>query len=217
MKPLPEGQKMMRDNSSDPLTRRRSWPFAIAVAGLATLAGAVGFGIAFLSRSARKPLNGVGEEQLRRNAEIEEGTQRQGFEATLASMGEGVIAADADGDVRFMNAAAEALIRSKREQVLGRRLETVFKILYEDTRKPVENPALQALQGGGIVALTDHILLIAMDGTEIPIDVTGSVIKDSEGNASGVVLIFRDITERRRLESEKTESLSVTRQTGNHR
>jgi PAS domain S-box-containing protein len=189
--------------------RNRSWPVAFGVAVLATLAGAVGFGIAFLSRSARKPPKRVGEEQLRRNAEIEEGSLRQRFEATLASIGEGVIAADADGNVSFMNAAAEALIRSRREEVLGRHLETVFEILYEDTRKPVENLALQALRGSGIVTVTDHLLLMAMDGTEIPIDVTGSVIKDSEGNARGVVLI---LSERRRLERERTESLDVTRQ-----
>jgi PAS domain S-box-containing protein len=110
-----------------------------------------------------------------------------------------------------MNAAAEVLTGWKGEKASGRHIETVFEILDEDTHQTVENPALRALQEGGIVALTDHTLLVALDGTEIPIDVTGTVIKDSKGNAQRAVLIFRDITERRVLERERTQSLRVTR------
>jgi PAS domain S-box-containing protein len=100
----------------------------------------------------------------------------------------------------------------KQEEASGRHLETVFEIVDEGTHKPVENLTLRAVQEAGIVALTDHTLLIAMDGTEIPIDITGSVITDSEGNAHGSVLIFRDLRERRRLERERTECLQVTHQ-----
>lgn len=164
----------------------------------------VGFGMALLSRSQQRAVERAEHETaLRRHAEREERAQRQWFETTLNSIGDGVIATSADGNVEFMNPVAVALTGRNRDEASGKPVETVFRIIDEDARKPVENPAIRSLQEGGIVALTDHTLLIASDGTEIPIDDTGSVIKDSEGNRRGAVLIFRDITERRRLDRER--------------
>src|SRR5262249_47498792 len=122
----------------------------------------VGLGIAFLSRSQKKALERADEEALlRRNVELEERAQRQRFETTLASIGDGVIATDTDGKVSYMNAAAEALTGWKQEEASGRPVETVFQIIDQDTRRPGQNPALRAIQQGGIVTLADHGLLIA--------------------------------------------------------
>jgi PAS domain S-box-containing protein len=165
---------------------------------------AVGLGIALLSRSQSKALEHADEEaMLRTRAEIEERAQRQRFETTLASIGDGVIAIDTDGNVSFMNIAAEALTGWKQEEASGKPVETVFQIVDQDTRKPAQNPALRAIQQDGVATVPDHTLLIAKGGSEIPIEDTGSLIRDPEGKASGAVLIFRDIAERQRIEDER--------------
>src|SRR5262249_30820820 len=80
----------------------------------------------------------------------------------------------------------------------------VFNIMNEQTREKLENPALRAVQEGLIVGLANHTVLIAKDGTEMPIDDSGAPIKGAEGKVIGAVLIFRDITERRSAEEERS-------------
>jgi PAS domain S-box-containing protein len=157
----------------------------------------VGFGMALLSHSQRGALERAGV------AEFGERTQRQQFQTTLASIGDGVIASDATGHVSFMNAVAESLTGWKREEALGRSLETVFQIVNEGTDQRVDNPALRAIREGQIVGLANHTVLISRTGTQIPIDDSGSPIKDADGNTVGAVLIFRNIAERRRAEKER--------------
>jgi PAS domain S-box-containing protein len=122
---------------------------------------------------------------------------------TLKSIGDGVIATDRGGLVTFMNAVAEGLTGWKLEEILGRKLTDVFSIINRDTRQPAENPVARALLEGAIVGLANHTLLITRDGREIPIDDSAAPIKDDQGNISGVILVFRDITERDRAEQER--------------
>src|SRR6185436_14761208 len=150
----------------------------------------VGFGMAVLSHAQRR-------------AEVAERVQRQQLETTLASIGDAVIATDENGRITFMNHVAESLTGWKRNEAVGESLETVFRIVNEHTRQPVESPAVRAIQEGRVVGLANHTILIAKNGTEIPIDDSGSPIQDPEGNSFGAVLIFRDITERRRSERER--------------
>jgi PAS domain S-box-containing protein len=82
----------------------------------------------------------------------------------------------------------------------GRPLEEVFRIIHEYSRAPVESPVAKILREGTVVGLANHTLLLARDGTEIPIDDSGAPIRDTAGTIRGTVLIFRDITERRRAE-----------------
>jgi PAS domain S-box-containing protein len=173
----------------------------------------VGVGMALLSRSQRQALERADAEALlRRDAEFEERAQRQRFETTLASIGDGVIATDNDGNIGFMNGVAESLTGWRRDEAFGKPLETVFQIIDEETRNPVENPARRAILEAAAVTLAEPTLLIARDEFEIPIEDSGSLIRDSEGKPRGAVLIFRDITERRRLERERKESFRIARQ-----
>jgi two-component system CheB/CheR fusion protein len=126
--------------------------------------------------------------------------QRESLRVTLASIGDAVISTDRDGQVTFMNPVAEELTGWRQEEALRRPLTDIFKILNEETRKPVENPVAKVLQQGVIIGLANHTLLIARDGTERPIDDSAAPIRDSQGNILGVILIFRDVTERRRAE-----------------
>ncbi|MGH8468864.1 MAG: ATP-binding protein [Gammaproteobacteria bacterium] len=90
----------------------------------------------------------------------------------------------------------------KSDEAAGQPLETVFHIVNENTRKTVENPATRALKEGIIVGLANRTILIAKDGTEKAIDDSAAPIRDEQGKLAGVVLIFRDISERRRVDNE---------------
>ena len=125
---------------------------------------------------------------------------------TLASIGDAVIATDTKGCVIFMNPVAQSLTGWKQEDVEGRPVKEVFHIINEETRKPAEDPVTRVLQEGVVVGLANHTVLIAKDGTEIPIDDSGAPIRDDKGNMLGVVLVFRDISERRKTEEAVRES-----------
>ena len=124
----------------------------------------------------------------------------QWLAATLGSIGDGVIATDERGRVRFMNALAEYLTGWAQADALDRDVSAVFRIVNEKTRTPVPNPALEALAKGEPVTLASGTILIDRGGTERPIDDSAAPIRDMNGSVSGAVLVFRDITERRRLE-----------------
>jgi len=128
--------------------------------------------------------------------------QRKWFEVTLDSIGDGVITVDVDGKVTRLNPVAEALTGWKNADARGQPLEKVFHVINEDTRVEVENPALRAIKDGVVFGLANHSLLITRDGKEISIDDSGAPIK-SGGDMLGAVLIFRDITERRRGEQAR--------------
>ena len=131
--------------------------------------------------------------------------QRERLHVTLASIGDAVISTDAEGRVDFLNPVAEELVGWTDEKAARQALPDVFHIVNEDTRQPVENPALRALAEGTIVGLANHTVLISRDGTERPIDDCAAPIRDAEGHIVGSVLVFRDITERRRSEEHFRE------------
>ncbi len=128
--------------------------------------------------------------------------QRKWFETTLASIGDGVITADCDGTVTLLNPVAEQLTGWSNAEAKGQPLQKVFHIVNEDTHVEVENPALRAMEEGVIFGLANHTLLITRHGREIAIDDSGAPIK-SGGEMMGAVLVFRDITERRRAEQTR--------------
>jgi PAS domain S-box-containing protein len=125
---------------------------------------------------------------------------RNQLRVTLASIGDAVIATDPRGNVTFLNAVAERLTGWATDEARGRPLGEVFTIVNQHTRRPVENPALRALREGNVVGLANHTVLVARDGTERPIDDSAAPIRDENGEVYGSVLVFRDVTERYRVE-----------------
>ena len=138
--------------------------------------------------------------QARQRAEHELAAERERLRITLASIGDAVISTDAEGRVTFLNGVAEELTGWTHAEAAGQPLASVFTIVNEHSRKPVENPALRALTDGVTVGLANHTVLIAKDGTERPIDDSAAPIQDAAGAVVGAVLVFRDVTERKRAE-----------------
>ena len=123
---------------------------------------------------------------------------------TLRSIGDAVITTSAKGRVLFMNPVAEALTGWKDKEALGKQLTEVFNIVSEKTHEVAENPVEKVIREGIVVDLKSHIL-IARDGRKIPIDDSAAPIRDDKGKITGVVLVFYDVTERKRAEAELTK------------
>src|SRR5262249_14253745 len=122
------------------------------------------------------------------------------WRVTLNCIGDAVIATDAHGRIVFLNPIAQSLTGWTHVEAEGRPLHEVFVIVNEETRNRLENPVEKVLQSGHVIGLANHTVLIARNGREIPIDDSAAPIRDKEGELLGVVLVFRDITERRRTE-----------------
>lgn len=120
---------------------------------------------------------------------------------TLSSIGDAVITTDTKGKITFMNPEAEKLTGWKQEEASEKQLKQVFQIINEETDKPVQSPVDTVLKEGNIVRLANSTALLSKNGTSIPIDDSGAPIKDAKGNITGVVLTFKDITERKQAEN----------------
>jgi PAS domain S-box-containing protein len=130
---------------------------------------------------------------------------------TLGSIGDAVITTDTEGRVTYLNAVAETLTGWTRHDALGRPLDTVFRIVNEADHQSLESPATRALRDGTIVGLANHTVLVGKDGVKRPIDDSAAPIKDENGRVSGCVLIFRDISGRRRWETDEAGRLLSAR------
>jgi|GEM_PF-701414 len=139
-----------------------------------------------------------------RTEQLRQSEQR--WSTTLSSIGDAVIATDTNGEITFMNPVAEALTGWRLQEAKQKSIKQVFHIVNEKTRKEVESPVKRVLENGLIAGLANHTLLIRKDGTEVPIDDSGAPIVAENGVIQGVVLVFRDITERKKAEQALAES-----------
>jgi len=132
--------------------------------------------------------------------------QRESLRVTMESIGDAVITTDYEGKVEYLNDIAVQLTGWPLAEAVGRPLTDVFPIINEDTRRTVENPVEKVLKLGRAVGLANHTLLVHRDGSERPIDDSAAPMRDSDGNIVGVVLVFRDVTARRRAETQLARS-----------
>ena len=130
----------------------------------------------------------------------------QWLSTILRSIGDAVIATDENGRVQFINSVAEDLTGWRREDAFGKDLGEVFNVVSEETDTPIKTHIMEALQGGIIVGLAEPNILAARDGKETPIDYSAAPIRNDKKNATGVVLVFRNITRRKEAE----EALRLT-------
>jgi PAS domain S-box-containing protein len=168
----------------------------MAVLLLSSIGTGIVLGI-YTQRNMRKVSGAFGaslEEAHQRADELIE--SRQWLQTTLESVGDALIACNHHRRVELMNPVAQHLTGWTLEDAKGRRLETVFSIVDEETREPVKNPGSWAETKDP--ATKNHSLLLSKDGTEYLIDQSAAPIRDAKGEVAGVVLVFRDITDLRR-------------------
>ncbi|MEZ5326394.1 MAG: response regulator [Verrucomicrobiales bacterium] len=107
------------------------------------------------------------------------------FQTTLMSIGDGVIATDERGCIKFINAAAEEILGLTNEQVVSHPLQAVFPIYDEHTNAAVENPVCEALRTGSDIKQASSIVLQRHDGRLVPIEESATLIRDCSGSPAG--------------------------------
>jgi PAS domain S-box-containing protein len=129
------------------------------------------------------------------------------LKTVMSSIGEAVITTDLKGGVTSINPVAQHMLGWTEAESKGLPLTDVFRIINERSRRPSENPVIEVLREGATAALANYTLLVSRSGQETPVDGTADPIKDERGNVIGVVLIFRDITVRKRMEKSREQLL----------
>ena len=154
------------------------------------------------------------ETTYRKEAEASVAAERERLAVTLQSIGDAVITTDINGNITLINPVAEELTGWTKADALGRDLLDVFRIINEVNRESCENPVELVIESGHVVGLANNTILLDKNGDEHIIADSGAPIFDAQKQIIGVVLVFRDITESRRLEAEmlkmeKLESIGV--------
>jgi diguanylate cyclase (GGDEF)-like protein/PAS domain S-box-containing protein len=138
----------------------------------------------------------------RHNAEMKLRQMERWLGTTLESLGDGVVATRLDGHITFMNRMAEVLTGWPQPEALGRPFGEVLRLIYQTTGAPVDNLAERVLENGLIIDLSPDTALINREGTEIPVDKSAAPIRDESGNATGIVIVFRELTARKYVEEK---------------
>ena len=141
-------------------------------------------------------------------------TEKELFRVTLASIGDAVITTDATAHVTYLNAVAERLTGWDDRAARGRPLTEIFHIVDELTREPAEDPVGRRLKGDESVGPGNRSLLICRDQRELNIDMSVASIRDSDNASIGVVLVFRDVTEERKLAQQLSHQATHDTLTG---
>ena len=149
------------------------------------------------------------EEKEKLLQELRESEEK--LRTTLNSIGDGVIATDLNGCILRMNPVAEQLTGWREIECQGRPLAKVFHVMHATSRQPILNPVERVLAEGKIVGLANHTALLARDGTEYQIADSAAPIRDDQGAITGVVLVFRDVSEEYRVREALRETQELQR------
>ncbi len=134
--------------------------------------------------------------------------EKELLSVTIQSIGDAVITTNKSGKVKLMNPVAEKLTGWSLLEAKDKYLAEIFNIVNAQTCKKVNNPVNKVLEDGKIVGLANHTKLISRDGAEYQITDSAAPIKNNEGDILGVVLVFRDVTNKYKIQSELIESES---------
>ncbi|MCP4149588.1 MAG: PAS domain S-box protein [bacterium] len=150
----------------------------------------------------------------RKRAQLERDQEKEKLSVTLESIKDGVISTKVDGTVMLMNRVAEEITGWSEKEAVGKPLQSIVKAHDERTGHKIENLIEDIIQTGKTIELNDHIVLTAKDNTQKDISKCGGPIRDNQNEIIGVVLVIKDITERKKIEEEifkakKLESIGV--------
>jgi len=124
------------------------------------------------------------------------------LDTVLHSIGDAVVATDETGRITFMNPVAENLSGWSFKEASGKQFDKVLNLINKETGKAVINPVSRVLQEGKIVGLANHTVLVSKDGIQRYIDDSAAQVIDEGGRLLGVVMVFRDVTQRREMEKD---------------
>jgi PAS domain S-box-containing protein len=142
----------------------------------------------------------------RKQAEEDLRRQREWLRVTLSSIGDAVIASDMEGRITFLNPVAVTLTGWRTGEALRQPVQNVFRIINEKTREPAGDLVAQVLSEKRVIGLANDTALITKDGREVPIEDSAAPILDAAGKATGVVLVFHDVTQKRRAQEALREA-----------
>ncbi len=160
-----------------------------------------------------KKINSELEERVKeRTIELE--SEKERLSVTLKSIGDGVIVTDDKGIIIMMNDIAVDITGWSQDESLGNKLSDIISIFDEKTRLKIEDPVDSVLKTGKIINIENNALIISKDGTEKIITDSAAPIKDKQNNIIGVILVFRDVTEKYKLENklintQRLESIGI--------
>jgi PAS domain S-box-containing protein len=143
---------------------------------------------------------------MRRRNENERRNLEERLAVTLRSIGDAVLSVDDEGRVTFLNPMAVALTGWTESEGLGRPVNDVFRVVSETSGEPCEDIIRQALSERRVVNLANHTALVSRDGRRIPIEDSAAPIFSSDGQITGAVLVFHDVTAKRRAQRELQRS-----------
>jgi PAS domain S-box-containing protein len=171
----------------------------------------VAFNLGFLAWAYRRITREV---HLREAAALETSRQTQLMATTLASIGDGVIACDAQGRLTFLNQEAERLTGWTNAEAVCQCLPAVFRLVDEQTRAAVDNPLQKVLSCGSKIDMPSGTLLLRKDGNAVPIGDSAAPIRQPDGLLVGVVVVFRDISEHVKNEEVRAHLAAIVQSSG---
>ncbi len=147
---------------------------------------------------------------LHKNAQEKEmDFQKDNWVSSLIdNMGDAIISTDSQGRVGHINRMAQAMTGYRSDEALGESIDHIFKVICGATGEAVSNPTEKVMKEGAFYGLCEDATLVSKDNNHIPVDVIGSPIKNSKNETIGAIIIFCDITERRRLEDSFSSFIS---------
>ena len=193
----------------------------IVMASLLTLLFAFTF-VYLIKRGAQQRLKNSIHLETQRLLQVQEETNKQLQQAnitlqisdeklavTLNSIGDGVIATDAEGRVSFLNPLAQQLTGWTLAEALGQFVDEIFHIINQETRQPAIVPVKETLAKGTIQGLANHTVLISREGRERAIADSCAPIRDRDGQVVGAVLVFRDVTEEYAVQRDRNDNAAL--------
>jgi len=164
--------------------------------------------------SVRNEVHDVLLSNLYRQANKDVRDQKEWFRVALASIGDAVITTDTNSTITFMNPVAEQITGYTQKEAIGKPISSVFRIFNELNLEPAEIPVDRVIKEGFIIGLANHTGLITKSGETVSIADSAAPIRDDDGYIIGVVMVFRDITESKRMEEQiaRMDKLNVVAQ-----